>query len=27
VDYRPQSTFVYDAVTSGILIGATIALK
>jgi hypothetical protein len=27
VDYRPQSTFVYDSVTSGILLGATIALK
>ncbi len=27
VDYRPQSTFVYDNVTSGILIGAVIKLK
>jgi hypothetical protein len=27
VNYRPQSTFVYDTVTSGILIGAVIALK
>jgi hypothetical protein len=27
VDYRPQSTFVYDVDTSGLLIGATIALK
>jgi hypothetical protein len=27
VNYRPQSTFVYDTVTSGILIGAIINLK
>jgi hypothetical protein len=27
VDYRPQSTFVYDVDTSGLLIGVTIALK
>ena len=27
VDYRPKSTFVYDVDTSGLLIGATIALK
>ncbi|MGB8479102.1 MAG: hypothetical protein WCE63_09700 [Acidobacteriaceae bacterium] len=27
VNYRPKSTFVYDTVTSGLLLGAVIALK
>jgi hypothetical protein len=27
VNYRPQNTFVYDVATSGLLLGATIALK
>ncbi len=27
VNYRPSSTFVYDGVTSGIILGATFNLK
>jgi hypothetical protein len=27
VNYRPSSTFIYDGVTSGILLGATFNLK
>jgi hypothetical protein len=27
VNYRPRSTFVYDTVTSGLILGATLNLK